>query len=170
MSYETERDFTWLLRALRPRGQRPGAPPQELPNIVLDSITPSFDAFGWTRYADPGIGVVNTALANTTDLNGPATPSGFLRWYFAAMVLHEDAVANHHVWLEINIPSLAQSIPVIPALSLPSTAPNAIEAPLVVRAGANIRAKAQPATGAGNNLRLRAFFLDLSRGEYVPPR
>lgn len=172
MSYDTEHDFNWLFQALPPRGQIPGAPPQTLPHVVLDTIRPTLDALGFQRYSDDAvIDNINNAGTAVTTLNGPLTPPNVLRFVYAAEVRHEDPVATLHIWLEIGDanPTIANQCGIAPAIAVPQFAANTIVRPVVLRTDARLVGRAEPAPGAGTLLRLRAFFIDLPVSEYIPP-
>lgn len=172
MSYDTDHDFDWVFAALRPRGQVPGMPEQTLPHKVLDAARPVFDAMGWSRYDDEDvIGTINVAALNAVVVNGPVTPEGVIRFYWAAAVIHEAAV-NQAVWLEsvdnrIGLISCGISPTVI---NVPQNVGTSILRPTLVRPGNQLRGRAEPGTAVGENLRIRGFFIDLPVGEYIAPQ
>jgi len=169
MSYDTEHDFEWVLRALSPRGQTPGAAPQELPHVVQDLIKPQFDALGWSRYG----ALVNDFLGgtNTSIVNGPVVPSGEAHLYVAASMRFtggDPPAGTSATLMMVNGALLAGVGPAIVSATANQFV-GALRKPVLIPAGFNIGIRLSAASGVGVSINLEAFKIVLTIGEYVVP-
>ncbi len=169
MSYDTEHDFEWVLRALSPRGQTPGAAPQELPHVVTDLIHPKFDALGWSRYGSLLFETASTL--NSSLVNLPVVPSGEAHLYTYAHVRPTGGSPPASASLTLVIVEGATFAAVGPAFvgSLDGQVVAAIRKPILVPAGFNFGVRSDQASGVGVTLNLETFKIILTIGEYVVP-
>lgn len=165
MAYETEHNFDWLLNSLRPRGQKEGAPPQELPHIVTSTISPVVESFGWSRY--DGL-VFETANAlNNNIISLQAVPSGASRLYPYVSVRAVGAPAGVF-WFAItdgtNPVAVSESVQLVngEAASPPKR-------PIIVPAGFLLQARSDQLSGPGSTIFIEAYSILLNDTEYVLP-
>ncbi len=168
MSYETERDFTRFLQTFPARGQKEGAPPQELPFILADRITPTTDALGWFRYANES-DTEDVFVTNNTVVDLSVVPSGIMRLFWALSCRHEDAATTQILSLEKIVPGLAPTIGLtgVPAVGTPAFTSVGQRRPVLVLPGEQLRCRAFPGTAVAAVLRITGQFVDLPLGEAV---
>lgn len=165
MAYDTDKPFDWMLDTLRPRGQVPGAPPQELPHIVTSMINPIVDALGWARYDTLVFETANALNNNIISLT--AVPSGFQRLYPYVSVRAVGAPAGVF-WFAItdgtNPVAVSESVQLVngEAASPPKR-------PIIVPAGFFLQARSDQLSGVASTIFIEAYSIELNDTEYVSP-
>lgn len=166
MSYDTEHDFTWLLRAMEPRGQVEGQPPQELPHHVSDVISPAFDAFGWIRFEEYVHDTASGVNANIISLG--VVPSGQSRLYSYVQVRAAGGAAAGVFWVALS--DQTNPVAVSDAVALvDGQASSPPKRPILVPQGFLLQARSDQLSGVGVTIFIEGFFVTLNTGEYVPP-
>jgi len=166
MSYDTEHDFNWLLRAMEPRGQVAGNAPQELPHRVSDIINPAFDAFGWSRFEEYAFETANGVNANIISLG--IVPSGQSRLYSYVQVRAAGGAAAGVFWVALS--NQTNPVAVSDAVALvDGQASSPPKRPVLVPAGFLLQARSDQLSGIGVTIFVEAYFITLNTGEYVPP-
>ncbi len=166
MSYESEHDWSWLFRALPPRGQIAGEPEQTLPFRVMENVAGQFDALGWARYQETAFDTVNAA--NTNHINLTETGSGLLRLYTHAHVRASGGVPAADFWIALNDGTNAVAVSEAKAL-VDGEADGHLVRPVIVPAGFHLDARSSALSGVGVTIFLEAFFIELTLGEYILP-
>lgn len=161
-----KRAITWIRRSLEitERTTNPGT--------IQGEIVPTVDIFGWDRLRE--IETFSQATAAVTTVQGPVTPADVLRYVLHFGVEHSEALGTSlTLWVDL-LTELSFPVPLI----APQLIPGAIAGetirygggrPIILRPGDRLRGRASPATGPGINLSVRAAFIDLPIGEYIPP-
>jgi len=166
MSYDTEHDFNWLLRAMEPRGQVAGDTPQELPHHVSDVINPAFDAFGWIRLQEYVFETATAVNANIISLG--VVPSGEARLYSYVQVRAAGGAAAGVFWVALS--NQTNPVAVSDAVALvDGQASSPPKRPILVPAGFLLQARSDQLSGVAVTMFIEAFFVTLNTGEYVPP-
>lgn len=165
MAYDTDHNFDWLLDTMRPRGQAPGAPPQELPHILGSGISPVIDGLGWQRYGNLAFETANALNNNIISL--AAVPSGSSRLYPYVSVRAVGAPAGVF-WFAItdgtNPVAVSESVQLVngEAASPPKR-------PIIVPAGFFLQARSDQLSGVGSTVFIEAYSILLNDTEYVLP-
>ena len=166
MSYDTDHDFDWVLEALRPRGQVPGAAPQELPHHVSDVIAPRFDALAWQRYGS--LLFESASGVNPGSVSLAAVPSDQAKLYPYVQVRAAGGTTAGVWWIGINdgtnVVAVSES-KVIVAGEGSSLTGNRV----LVPAGFFLQARSDQVAGVGIRVLIEAFAIALNTAEYVLP-
>jgi len=163
------RSSSWLNRVFpsRAEDQRP-----QFPSVVIPSIQPVIDYYGWQRFEEIRV-ASNSSGANLTDLDWlvdgvSVVPDATLRLVTHLSGDHSDAVTTHALQLSVEHARVAN---LRVAVSLPFTTIGAqqvcIQRPLVLWPGSLAHLSSTDAVGAGNILTLRGLFIDLPLGEVL---
>ncbi len=160
------RAFSWIKKILEVTEET------TVPERVLAEVRPSLDVFGWEAYE--GMSSENQTLANTATVSGVTVPEGVNRLYLAASVDTNDIVNEFTLWIEMfpaNGTSTAVTAPVTPPINRGTSFIRAggLPRPFLLGPGGTVRGRAAPATAGGATLTIRAIFIDLPIGEYIPP-
>jgi len=167
MGYDTDHDFDWVRGTLEPRGQVPGAPPQEVPHRVLDSINPVFDALGWQRYGAMVFETANGVNANIIPLG--AVPSGEARYYPWVQIRAAGGAAAGTFWVAIS----DGTNPVAISPGVDTLADGEATSPpirgVLVPAGFLLQARSDQLAGVGVTIFIEAYFITLNTAESIQP-
>jgi len=152
------RPFDWVATALRSFREKP------LPASYITQAAPGFDLFGTSRVTEMVAEVVNGGVDNVEVTGSRVSP---LRWrqYLSVSVSHDDAT-DRIVALTRVIQDDALGFPILPwAISEPLAAGEVfagrmVSVPPAGRIGATV-----PAISLGNQLFLRALFIEYDIGE-----
>ncbi len=144
------------------------------PDTLMAGVRPIIDTFGWERLSAEGgaenqnnqsnLGVDQAILA--------AVPEGTMRYVIFASASHNDPVAGG-LTLTIQIKTVdALDIGIAgPVIDCPiSPTRLAKTEPFLMAPGEQLLSRSTPAPAAGQRIFIRAKFVDIPVGEYVPPR
>lgn len=166
MSYDTDKDFDWVMNSLRPRGQIPGGPPQELPHIVSDVVAPRFDAFAWQRY---GALVFETANAlNNNIISLTTVASGFARYYPWVQIRAAGGAPVGPFWIAISDGTNPVAVSDGVAL-VDGQASSPPKRGVLVPAGFLLQARSSDLPGVAVTMFIEAFSIALNTAEYILP-
>lgn len=157
-----KRSLTWIRKSLRITERT------TVPGSVSGLILPTIDAFGWDRRSD--YEATFASATGTTQVTLPAQADDVLRLITECSVEHFDIANALNVWMTVQTGNTEVGI-LAPILIPVSTIniPSGMNTPFILKPGDLLRGKCEPATGGGITLRIKARFIDLEPGEYIPP-
>ncbi len=167
MGYETDKDTDWVRATFNPRGQKEGAPPQDVPYRVLDGINPVFDALGWQRYGT--LTFEDAEGVNSNIISFAPVPSGQHRYYPWVHILPSGGAPAGTFWLGLfdGTNMVALSLPQV--LIDGQASSTALPRGVLVPTGFNLQARSEVLSGVGVTISLQAFFITLNTAESIQP-
>ncbi len=146
------------------------------PQILSEVLRPTIDVFGWERWAPEGAGdppqreIATGALA-TASVDLDVVPDGVMRYYMFVSGSHNDPVAGG---LDLALICRGGGIDLAIAPAVQGASPLLIRhgfagRPFLLSPGQQLVMRSVPAPAAGLVLTMRAQFVDIAFGEYVPP-
>jgi len=140
------------------------------PGTVGGEITPMLDALGWDRMRDADSFTV-TSGANVNTISAVAVPADTVRLVLAASVQTDNNLLAFNLWLDHFFATNSTSVGLMRPVALPISAVAirvGVNRPFLMAEGDILRGRSSPASGATFDLILRAIFIDLPIGEYIP--
>lgn len=165
-----KRSFIWLRQALRIIDKT------TLPGTIVGEVRPTIDIFGWDRLnpesSGPGNGPEslnnNGALANTT-ASMVAVPAGVMRYIINASCQTDDAALIAFMRMEVVKDGIA--IAAQEPFFLNANGANVrigLNRHLLLETGDVLQCVSSVAPAAGQRNSIRARFVDIDFGEYIP--
>ncbi len=143
----------------------------EAPQILSEILRPTIDVFGWQRWSPEGIPdreIATGALA-TASVELDAVPAGIMRYYMFVSGSHNDPVGGG---LDLALICRAGGIDLAVAPAVQGASPLLIRhgfGSVLLAPGQQLVIRSVPAPAAGLVLTMRAQFVDIDFGEYIPP-
>jgi len=147
------------------------------PQILSEILRPTIDVFGWERWSpESGVGnppereIATGALA-TASVILAVVPQGVMRYYMFVSGSHNDPVAGG---LDLALICRSGGVDLAVAPAVQGASPLLIRhgfagRPFLLAPGQQLVMRSVPAPAAGLVLTMRAQFVDIDFGEYVPP-
>jgi len=161
------KDLTWIRGAFPPSPKSDPKAGHQIDSYV-DYLQSTFDALGAAKINDFFLDF--QSAANTSAVGAASVvPGGKIRWLLFASAHHDDAGANHTLWVaaSMNQAGNTRVLPVVNGLSVPANLPVCIERTILLAPGTQLQARSLNATGVGNTLNLTACWVELPLGEYI---
>lgn len=140
------------------------------PGTIAGEIRPTIDALGWERRSE-----TDSASADgiaVTEVSFPEQADDVFRIITSVSIEHLDIASVHTVWLTLQQGlRFATIVGIIRPETIPVSAipiPLGSSLPFVMIPGDILRGHCDPATPVGVVLRIKARFIDIDIGEYVP--
>ncbi len=164
MSFKTDHDLDWVRNTFRPRGQKEGAPPQEVPDEIISQIAARFDALAWQRYSSIAFETANGVNANIISLT--AVASNEHRYYPWVQVRAAGGAAVGVFWVALS--DGTNPVAVSDAVSLvDGQASSPPKRGVLVPAGFLLQARSDQLSGVGVTIFIEAYSIALNTAEYL---
>ncbi len=148
----------------------------DAPQVLSELLRPTIDVFGWERWAPQGAGnppereVASGAAATASVVLAPV-PAGIMRYYMFVSGSHNDSVVGG---LDLALICRFGGIDLAIAPAVQGASPLLIRhgfagVPFLLSPGQQLVMRSVPAPAGAFILTMRAQFVDVEFGEYVPP-
>jgi hypothetical protein len=165
---EFSKDMTHFRRVLKPAGASGAA--SAMLHLHGDVVLPMIDALGTGALAAATVERQASAAVTSVDAN-TAPAAGFLRYVLYAHVFHSVAGAGTRVcWLTVRIQDnggVNRVLKVCPHATVDNATPVELPRVIVLPPGCFLQGRCSVATGAGENLTVEYYFVDVPIGEYL---
>lgn len=127
------------------------------------------DTFGTSRLGAGSFQYLQATGANVQTVELAAVPAGSVRYVLGAHINHDDGAATKQLWFtqRITIAGVTRVLSLKQAVAVIADQPLGLERYLVLPEGCQLQGRASAAVGAGINLTIEAYVVDVPTGEYV---
>ncbi len=154
-----KRSFLWLRRSLEIIDKT------TLPAEILGEVRPTLDLFGWDLPVYEFISTVAAGVATTTRL--APVPEGETHLFCACDISHNDPVGSKDMSIQLENVGGSQ-VALTQTVGLNANFFVALRRPYLVTAGSNLMGVSRNAIALGSQFTIRAMFIRLTPGEYLP--
>ncbi|MEE8608028.1 MAG: hypothetical protein V3S55_10495 [Nitrospiraceae bacterium] len=166
---KVKRSLIWLRQTLRITEKT------TLPGEILGEIRPTVDSFGWDRLnpqsSGEGVGPQSVTIFGSTALAQMVpVPEGVMRYIIYASHNVNDALFVGLLFFEVVSDGIAAAVQAPFRFNLDAqNVPVGLERHLLLAPGDVLRGVSSVAVAGGSRNELRARFVDIDFGEYIPP-
>jgi len=169
--FSITKNYRWLASAFG-RSLTPDST-ADMPDLVLPTIRPQFDALGWNRLAQYETEETVGAPDDTQTFIGTNTVEGEVLFVFHMSMRNEDSVARNFTFFydavrgSARTPAGPRSIPLAPTVSIPTFEWGALLRSQPVFSGDRLQFDVDTLT-LGASYRSRIMFVRIPEDEYIP--